>query len=242
MKRALRIRLFFVAISVLTSLFTLNSSAAAVIPSDYMIAGNLGDTWTYANLESTQFTWTLSEVVTGPNTGLFERGNNNSGMVYDLTNDVLTIHEWNKTPIDPTWGVVFSEIELGQVVTLNDDPTDPGMFLLWDIPSITVQAGTYNDLLALVWLDADFGANTANTLLGLNSLITAGVTDIDFFARDIGQLKFQGIEAATGLSDGEGFELVSTSVVPIPATLPLFFSGIFGLVLLGKNKQRILRS
>lgn len=130
-----------------------------------MIAGDIGDTWTYENLDNTQFTWTLSEIVSGPNAGFLERGNINSGMVYDLTNDVLTIHELDKSPIDPTWGLVLSKIELGQVVTLNDDPINPSKYLFWDIPSITVKAGTYNDVLALVWLDENFGANSANTLL-----------------------------------------------------------------------------
>jgi len=117
-------------------------------------------------------------------------------MVYDLTTDVLSIHEFNKTPVDPTWGFVFSEIELGQVVTLNDDPINPSMYLLWDIPSITVQAGTFNDVLALVWLDANFSANTANALLGLDPLLTAGVTEIDYFVQGIGQVRFQGIDGS----------------------------------------------
>ena len=30
-----------------------------------MIAGNIGDTWTYENLDSTQFEWTLSEATFG---------------------------------------------------------------------------------------------------------------------------------------------------------------------------------
>ena len=175
-------------------------------------------------------------------------------MVYDLTNDVLTIHELNKIPVDPAWGFVFSEIELGQVVTLNDNPVNPSMYLQWGIPSITVQAGTYDDVLALVWLDDNpiFGPNAANTLLGLDSLITtAAVTDIDFFARGVGQVAFAGIDASTGLSDNEGFELVSTTVIPVPAAVWLFSSGLVGLIGVAKckkayrliaNQMRLLRS
>jgi hypothetical protein len=213
--------LAFVSFSILTLFFITNTSSAVVIPSDHMIAGNIGDTWIYANLDGTQFTWTLSEVVSGSNTGLLERGNNVSGMVYDLTNNVLTIHEWNKTPIDPTWGVVFSEMEFGQIVTLNDDPVNPSMYLFWDIPNITVQAGTFNDVLALVWLDDNFSANSANIQLGLNPLITAAVTDIEYYVRGIGLVKYQGIAASTGLSDGDGYELVSTTVVPIPVNIAM---------------------
>ena len=215
----------------------LSANAVTVIPSDYMIAGGIGDTWTYENLDSSQFTWTLSEVTSGPNTGFFERGDSTSGMVYDLTNNVLTIHELNKTTVDPSWGLVFSETELGQIVTLNDDPTNPSMYLLWDIPSITVQAGTFTDVLALVWLDENFSANAANTALGLNPLVTAGVTDIDFFARGVGQVAFAGIAASTGSSDGTGYELVGTTVVPVPAAIWLFGSGLIGLIGVARRKK-----
>jgi hypothetical protein len=34
---------------------------------------------------------------------------------------------------------------------------------------------------------------------------------------------------STGLSDGTGYELVSTTVVPVPAALPLFISGLLGI-------------
>ena len=72
-------------------LVSLSAIAAPVIPNDYMIAGEIGDTWTYENLDSSQFTWTLSEVTTGPNAGRLERGNNDSGIVYDIAGNVLTI-------------------------------------------------------------------------------------------------------------------------------------------------------
>ena len=218
---------------------SLPANAAPVIPSDYMIAGNVGDTWTYENLDSSQFTWTLSEVTSGPYTGYMERGNNDSGMVYELVNNVLTIHEWNKMPAD-TWGFVLSEIELGQVVTLTDDPINPSMYLHWDIPSITVQAGTYNDVIANVWLDDNFSENAANTFLGLDSSITtAAVTDISYYARGIGLVAVVGIDASTGLSDGTGVELISTTVVPVPAAVWLFGSGLLGLIGVARRKERV---
>lgn len=216
--------------------YSVYSNAASVIPSDYMVAGNVGDTWTYENLDTSQFTWTLSEITSGTYSGYFELGNADSGMVYDVTADVLTIHELNKTPVDPSWGLVFSEIELGQIVTLNDDPVNPSMYLFWDIPSVTVQAGTYTDVVALVWLDDNFSANAANTFLGLDSSVTAGVTDIDYFAQGVGQVAFAGVDASTGLSDGTGFELVSTTVIPVPAPIWLFVSGLIGLV--GSARQK----
>ena len=73
-----------------------SKNAAPVNPSDYMIADNISDTWTYENLDSTQFTRTLSEVASGPFAGSMERGNNDSGMVYELTGNVLINHILNK--------------------------------------------------------------------------------------------------------------------------------------------------
>ena len=216
---------------------SLNTNAATVIPSDYMVGGNVGDTWTYENLDTSQFTLTLSEITSGPYSGYFELGNNVSSTVYDVTNDVLTIHEIDNTPVDPAVGLVFSEIELGQIVTLNDDPVNPSMYLFWDIPSITVQAGTYTDVIALVWLDDNFSSNAANTFLELDSSVTAGVTDINYYAQGIGEVAFVGIAAETGLSDGTGYELVSTTVVPVPAALWLFGSGIIGLAGIARRKK-----
>lgn len=201
----------FLAIIIFGILSTVCCYAETVIPSDYMIAGETDDTWTYVNIDGSHFTQIISVVNSGLNAGSFFRGNSNSGIVYDLTNSVLTIYEWDKTPLDPP--LVFSEIEFGQIVTLNYDPDDPSIYLFCKIPIITVQAGTFNDVIAIVWIDDDFPANSANTQLGLDPLITYGVTDIDYFARGIGNVKHQGIEAANGLSDGDGYELVNTTVV-----------------------------
>ena len=222
---------------VLIAFVSLSIKAAPVIPSDYMIAGNIGDTWTYSNLDNSQFTWTLSEVISGPFAGFLERGNTDSGMVYELVNKILTIHELNKSPVIPP--LVIGEIELGQVVTLNDDPINPSQYLFWKVPSVTVQAGTFNDVLAWVFLDDNFGANAANLLLGLDPLLASAVTDFELFAQGIGQLSYVGVDAATGSSDGLGFELISTTV-PVPAAAWLFGSGLVGLI--GFARRRSLLS
>lgn len=220
-------------IGVLALLFSSVSNAVLVTPSDYIIAGTVGDTWDYERLDGTQFTWTLSEVTSGINAGLFERGNNDSGIVYDQEGDVLSIYEVDKNPLDPP--MVIGETELGQVVTYDDDPINPTMYLFWYVPTITVQAGTFDDVLAWVFLDGNFSANSANDLLGLDPLITAAVTDIGFYASGVGEVAYLGIEASTGNSDGLGHELVSTTVVPAPATIWLLATGLIGL---GISKRR----
>ena len=76
-------------------------TAETVVPSNYMIAGKIGDTWEYERLDNSRFTWILSQVASGSNAGRFERGNINSGMVYDLAGNVLTIYEGDKEPLIP---------------------------------------------------------------------------------------------------------------------------------------------
>jgi hypothetical protein len=213
---------------ILALLFSSISNAATVIPSDYMIAGSAGDTWNYQRLDNTLFTWTLSEVAAGPNSGRFERGNNDSGIVYDEAGDVLSIYEIDKNSLIPP--LVIDETELGQVVTYDDGTPNPTQYLFLEVPSVTVQAGTFKDVLAWVFLDGNFNANPVNTLLGLNPLITAAVTDINLFALGIGEIAYIGVDALTGNSDGLGHELISTSVVPIPAAIWLFGTAFLGLV------------
>ncbi len=48
--------------------------------------------------------------------------------------------------------------------------------------------------------------------LGLDPSITAAVTDVNYFAPGFGEIKYQGVDALTGNSDGLGSELVSTTV------------------------------
>lgn len=230
----------FVLTSVLALFSTTNINAVTVTPSDYIIAGNIGDTWTYQDQDSALFTWTLSQIATGIHAGRFKRGNDDKGMIYDMTGTDLNIHQFDFDPdppvvINPPW--VIGDIELGEVVTLNDDPVNPSMFLFWDVPSVTVQAGTFTDVLAWVWLDGNpiYSPNLANTQLGLPSSVTAAVTDINFFARGVGEVAYLGIDAGTGLNDGFGYELVATTV-PVPAAVWLFGSGLIGLIGVARRK------
>ncbi len=216
-----------------------NANAATVMPSAYLAAGDIGDTWTYANLDSTQFTWTLSSVTTGPNAGRLKRGNDSTGIVYDVVNNAVTWYEYDTQPITP---YAFSEFyETGQPAPdpLGDNPRISVLFLT--APSITVPAGNYNDILLLVWLDAQFAANTANILLGLDPTITAGVTAVDWYARGIGPVRYMDVAADTGVFgvDG-GYELISTTVapVPIPAAAWLFASGLLGLIGVVRKRSR----
>ena len=174
------------------------------MPSNYLAAGSPGDTWTYERFNTSQFTWALSAINTGTNDGRMKLGNSSEWIVYDVVSNVITVYETHDGIINPP--LVFpASAQTGQMITVSGEE-----LLFLTAPSITVQAGTFSDVLGLVWLDSEFGPNTFNTQLALGSAITAAVTDVDFYVSGVGLVKQMGVEAATGIIDG-GFELVGTA-------------------------------
>jgi hypothetical protein len=103
------------------------------------------------------------------------------------------------------------------------------------IPELTVPAGTFTDVLQMAWLDSNFNANSVNTDLGINPAIDEGVTDVDWFALGIGQIGGIGVMADSGGLDA-AWELISYSVVPVPAAVWLFGSGLIGLIGVARRK------
>jgi hypothetical protein len=65
----------------------------------------------------------------------------------------------------------------------------------------------------MAWLDSNYDSNPVNTYLGID--INEGVTDVDWFALGVGEIKYLGVEAFDGSIDG-GEELISYSFVPVP--------------------------
>lgn len=205
--------------------------AELIMFSDYFPAGEIGDTWEYENIDGSNFTWELSQVTTGVNAGRLKRGNATSGIVYDVQDEQVTWYS-NSFETDPdAKPVIFSRTyETGQRFTVDDHATKDSEFLFLLIPNLTVKAGTFDDILIQIWLDSDFLPNTVNDLFGLDPLgITAGVTDIDWYARGIGSVKYMGVQAEDGLIDG-GYELISSTIVPEPNILALMILSLIILV------------
>jgi len=222
---------------VLSCLYLLLSSvsadAASVHPVDYYVAGSPGDTWTYQdNLNVGGFTWTLSEISTGPNAGRHRLGGAaDDYIIYDVAGNVLTAYETEDGPLTPP--VVFPEtMQTEQYYSLA-----PGTeLILLSLPSVTVAAGTFNDVILTVGLDSAYAPNAFNSFFGLSAYgITAAVTDISWDAGGIGLVKWMGVEALTAAVDVD-FELASTTVVPLPAAVWLFGSGLLGLVAIARRK------
>ena len=117
-------------------------------------------------------------------------------------------------------------------------PFEPNINLYLDIiPSVTVPAGTFTDVLRISWLDDKFDANSVNSSFGIDPLINQGVTDVDWYALGVGTIGYLGVRAEDGTFDG-GEELISYSVssVPIPAAAWLFSTGLLGLIGFARKK------
>ena len=181
--------------------------ASTIMHVDYLPAGNVGDTWDYIDTDVMQFTWELTEITQGPNAGRLKLGNDSSGVVFDVSGNVVRFYEIDNFPLVPP--LVFLEsYETGVYYTIGESEV---VFLI--IPSITIQAGTFENVLVHLWLDSEFPPNSVNDQFGLSGFgITAAVTDVEWWAKDIGLLKFMGINSVDGSDDG-GYELLSTTVL-----------------------------
>lgn len=135
-------------------------------------------------------------------------GNETSGYVYDINEGAVT---WYDTPdAVPDSPISFPEyIEAEKEIDFEDD----GSKVIYLVAqNITVQAGTYDDVLIEVWLDENFPPNSMNESLNLGGMTASAVTDVCWYVNGLGLVKFFGIDAETGENDGNGYELVAHTV------------------------------
>lgn len=159
--------------------------AGGVNLSDYMVIPSPGDSWTYAD---------TFNVPPGP--------------------DVTVTEHWYLGLISWYPGAIFPILpEL--VATGLPYPLEPYINQYHDLVStITVPAGTFNNVLLVASLDEKFPANSKNTELGID--IDQGVTDVDWIAPGVGIIKSMGVDAATGDSNS-GYELKNYTLNPVVA-------------------------
>jgi len=87
---------------------------------------------------------------------------------------------------------------------------EPGIYWYFKaIPSLTVAAGTFNDVLIDIVLDSAYPPNSANTALGLT--VPYAVTCVTYYGRGIGELLMADVDAQTG-SIMFSYQLQSTGV------------------------------
>lgn len=183
-----------------------------VTPSDYFVTAAPGRSWSYIYTHDTR-----AEVD--------EFGGH-------LAGDEITVFDH---PIDAlVLSVLPSVVETGTLYLVDGS----NIFMYFEfIDSLTVPAGTFNNVLAASALDSDFAPNSYNLdpRLGLDQSITIGVTDVTWHVSGVGEIKFEGVDAGTGITDG-GFELTGYTV-PVPATVWLFGSGLIGLIGIARRKK-----
>jgi hypothetical protein len=102
---------------------------------------------------------------------------------------------------DSNWGTFDPPLELPRLVTLDKvvpHAFEPGIFWYYKIvPSITLPAGTFQNVLAWVVLDSQYPPNKVNTQLGLGG-VKYGVTAVDWYSQQVADLGSQDVDAATG--------------------------------------------
>lgn len=197
--------IIYLAAGIVSSVTTSSLSTETVMPGHYLAAGSPGDTWTYENMDASQSVSALSAITSGTNVGRLKLGNSSEWIIYDFVNNIFTIYGGDFGIINPP--LTFPDsARAGQMLVSSGEE-----FLFLKAPSITVKAGTFYDVLVLVWLDSEFGPNIINTQLGLDSSVAAAVTDVDWYDSGVGLVKQMGVDAATGDIDG-GKELLGTSI------------------------------
>jgi hypothetical protein len=161
----------------------------------YYVAGNVGDFWTYAFISpqgQDDFTAYLTRVTSGLLAGKYRLG--------DYVDIIDSPHEQYFIFTLDAGGINFYATELGvfpEPVTINAvqklDEVVPSPFpgdSFWyfqRIPSLTVLAGTFHDVLVHINL-GPFPPTKANTTFGLDHL-TQGVTHVTWMAAGRGKIQ-----------------------------------------------------
>jgi len=178
-------------LGILASFLTWNVYALTFSFEDYFPTIDTGEKWNYTG--ASKFSLSLSSVNNGPYKGLSKLGNESTGIVFSADSGVITWYTYNNRPLSPR--VVFDEAyQTDKVYRINGREV---IFVL--IPEFTVTAGTFNNVIAMVWLHSGYDANQKNSELGISQDLTfAAVTDIDYYAKGIGIISYEAIDVFDG--------------------------------------------
>jgi len=198
----------------------------------YYVTGNVGDYWTYEYVTPSgtpDFTINLTQVTSGPFAGKYRLGDGTAERIFDFDASGITIYELGSTVYSPP----FKINALQPLEEVFDSPNPDDSCCPWYLQklgsSLTVLAGTFDDVLIQFALDKTFGGPTsANTEFGLDpSEVPYGVTHVSWMAAGIGEIQNRDYdEYGTMLYE---YQLKATSV-PLPAPLVMLGSGLLGLI------------
>jgi hypothetical protein len=202
----------------------------------YYTAGNVGDYWNYDFVMPVGlpgFTNTLTQ----ESSGLYRLGSSAAPpiwyqVIFDYDSSGIYFYEDHSTVYSPP-------VKIDALQPLNEVSDYPFPDLTSDHSwyfqklgsSLTVPAGTFDDVALYIFLDKYYGPNDYNAIFGLDpATIPYAVAHARWYAAGIGEIQHLKIDPGTGFPVWE-YQLKATSVssVPLPAPLVMLGSGLLGL-------------
>lgn len=178
-------------LGLMLGLFTCNVYAISFSFENYFPSIDTGEVWNYSG--AAEFSLSLSAVDQGPFAGLNKLGNDKTGIVFSTEAGVLSWHSYNNQPLDAR--VVFDQ----QFETNKLYKIDGRDVIFISVPEYTVEAGTFNNVIAMVWLHPGYIANAKNAELNIDREETIfAASDIDYYAKGVGLIAYEAINVLDG--------------------------------------------
>ena len=224
MKKKLAVIVTLVAITLFFPVWLSGQQARAadinILP--YYVTGNVGDSWTYSFIypgQISDFTVNLTQVLSGPLAGKYRYGDfvdiidspHLNWWIVDWDAGGMNIYELSGT-------VFIQPVRINAVQQLDAlvNPFPDGaehVHVFQKLDSLTVLAGTFDDILVHITLTKDFGPGSANAEFGLDPVaFPYQVTHVEWRAAGIGEIQNRDYEHS---QDGKmlfEYQLKATSV------------------------------
>jgi hypothetical protein len=212
-----------------------------ILPYYYPYSGaKVGDYWTYAYVTPSgtpDFTITLTQVASGPFAGKYQIGDATAVFIFDRDASGINVYQRDSFVYSPP----FKVNALQPLEEVKDSPDPEDSCCPWYFQklgsSLTVLAGTFDDVLVHFALDKNFGGpTTANDEFGLDhTAVPYGVTHVSWMAAGIGEIQNRDYDELGNMLFE--YQLKATSV-PLPPSLVLLGSGLLGLLAFRKRFSR----
>jgi hypothetical protein len=247
MQKRLAVIVAVVAITCLTGWMGGPKEAAAaeinILP--YYVAGDAGDYWTYAFISPSgtpDFTVHLTQVTSGDLAGKYRSGDWVD--IIDSPHIRWNFVDWDASGVNiyATESTVYSppvRIDAVQPLDVMVNPfpdVDEHVHIFQKLASsLTVLAGTFDDVLVDITLTKRFGPTDAHDEFGLDRVdFPYEVTHVVWYAVGIGEIQNRDYEPSPGGPMLFEYQLKATSV-PLPPSLIMLGSGLLGLLALRRR-------